>query len=237
MALACQLLNLSMNNGTSNTITSAATAPAANSLLVIATGYRRAGAASAQTPTTAHAGAGTVTLIVNDNGAVDTQSEVGTGAWFSQMGASPGSATSTATWGASVNQQLIAVIEVTGHDPSSPIGSSNSNQVGASAGTAIDVVLSPAPAATSLCIFQAIVNSTASGKGATNGGTELVDVNPTSTTPFWYIQYNNGSAPTTGTRDAIATGNQRTAVYYEIKLAPPPAPTGSPVFVNIIGWF
>lgn len=213
------LLDLTMNSGSSSTITSASVSPTANALIIMGSGYRNSTIRSANAPTSSMTGIGTITSIINENGDNTDTVCSGTGAWYSQATASPVSGTVTATWSSAANQQIVWVAECTGHDTSSPIGEKKAAALAQVAGTSITTTLDNAPAATSMCVAATIVHSTASGLTATTGFTELIDANPASTTPLFYVQYDRTSPPTAVTRGGLASTQNRSQIYFEIKEA------------------
>lgn len=227
MALSnLSLLDITTTNTTTSTITSGSVAPSANALVICGSGYRGGSQRTASAPTTTSTGMGTVTLIINEPGDSAGGTKVGVGCWYSQATASPSSGTWTATWGGTSSQQMIWVAECTGHDSSSPIGHSNTTALGGSGGTSIATTITT-PATDSMIVAVAIVASTASGLSSTDGCTELIDVNVTTTFPLLYVQYKNGTPPATVTRTNLTSNTIRSQIMFEIKIAPPP-----PAFVG-----
>ena len=236
MALSnLSLLDLTTTNTTASTITSGTVSPTANALVICGSAYRGGTQRTAQTPSTTATGMGTITLIINEAGDNSGGTKVGAGSWYSQATASPSSGTFTATWGGTSNQQMIWVMQCTGHDTSSPIGSSNSTALDGSGGTNIATTITT-PATDSMIVATAIVASTASGLSATDGCTELIDANVTTTFPLLYVQYKNGTPPSTVTRTNLTSNTIRSQIMFEIKVAPTPPPFVGGPLVFFIGY-
>lgn len=223
----CTLLDLTVQNTVASNLSGGNVSPVAGALLGIVTGYRNSSIRTAQTPTVAHTGAGAVTLAKKHDGTSDASlNEVGVGLWVSQMGANPGGAGYAASWNGSSFQRVVAALQITGHDPVTPVGATGSSSQAGSSGTSETTSLSGSPASDSMVIAATIVQSTAANKTTSSGfDTELIDLNITGAQPWLYVQSKIGSPPSSVTRANIDSNQPRSQIIVEIRAADPPVAT------------
>lgn len=147
------LLDTASSTTSSTTVTSGSVSPTAGNLLVVVVGAIGNSAVDAvNSVTTTCSGSWTLTEKI-DYSAANGTPVARVAIYTATVPASPGSGTFTATFAGAEARKTIAVIEISGHDTSSPIGAT---ATGSDTGTTLSITLDASPAADS-CVIGATV--------------------------------------------------------------------------------